>query len=182
MQQMLDGILEYLMMDTGNDKHEIISLDNVLDEAVSNLRSVLDDSGATIEHEPLPALAVVRSQMEQVFQNLISDAIKFRGPSVPRIRVSVVESTESLRIRFDDNGIGINPTRVGKIVNMFYRIDGETTYPGIGAGLAISRRTVRAHGGDITVESSQGRGSCFILEFRGASVGTISADGGAEEV
>jgi len=178
MQQMLDGILEYLMMDTGNDKHEI----NVLDEAVSNLRSVLDDSGATIEHEPLPALAVVRSQMEQVFQNLISDAIKFRGPSVPRIRVSAVESTESLRIRFDNNRIGINPTRVGKIVNMFYRIDGETTYPGIGAGLAISRRTVRAHGGDITVESSQGRGSCFILEFRGASVGTISADGGAEEV
>jgi len=180
MQQMLDGILEYSMPES-EGRREIVSLDRVLEEAIANLRSMIDESGATIEHQPLPALAIARPQMTQVFQNLISNAIKFRGARIPRIRIDAVETAEYLRIRFEDNGIGIEPGEREKIFDMFQRLHGESEYPGVGAGLAICRRIVRAHGGDIHVESTPGRGSCFILEFRGATVRTLNAGGGANE-
>ena len=109
MQQMLDGILEFQVLDAPDGHREIVSLDVVLEEAIANLRSQIDESGATIEHQPLPALAIAPAQMTQVFQNLINNAIKFRGTRIPRIRISAVETGEYLRIRFDDNGIGIEP-------------------------------------------------------------------------
>lgn len=181
MQQMLDGILEYSMLASAEEGREIVSLDSVLEEAIGNLRSMIDESGATIEHQPLPALAIARSQMTQVFQNLISNAIKFRGSRIPRIRISAVETGEYLRIRFEDNGIGIEAGSREKIFDMFHRGHGDAEYPGVGAGLAICRRIVRAHGGDIHVESTPGRGSSFILEFRGATVRTLNTGGGANE-
>ena len=156
MQQMLDGILEFSVLDAPDGHREIVSLDVVLEEAIANLRSQIDESGATIEHQPLPALAIAPAQMTQVFQNLINNAIKFRGTRIPRIRISAVETGEYLRIRFDDNGIGIEPVDRDQIFDMFHRLHGETAYPGVGAGLAICRRIVRAHGGDIDVESTQG--------------------------
>jgi signal transduction histidine kinase len=181
MQQMLDGILDYSLVNSLDEKRDIVSLDSVLEEATANLRSMIDNSGATIENQPLPALAVARPQMAQVFQNLISNAIKFRGARIPRIRVSSVETGEYLRVRFEDNGIGIDASEFDKIFEMFYRAHNDPSYAGIGAGLAISRRIVRAHGGEITVESTTGRGSCFTLQFRGAAVRTISQAGSAQE-
>ncbi len=181
MQQMLDGILEYSMLASTAKGREIVSLDGVLEETIANLRSIIDESGATIEHQALPALAIARTQMIQVFQNLISNAIKFRGARIPRIRISAVETRECLRIRFDDNGIGIESGNIEKIFDMFQRLHGDSEYSGVGAGLAICRRIMRAHGGEIQVESTPGRGSCFILEFRGAIVRTIDASGGVNE-
>ena len=181
MQQMLDGILEYSVANLSEGRREIVSLDVVLEEAIANLRSQIDESGATIEHQPLPVLAIQRPQMTQVFQNLINNAIKFRGTRIPRIRISAVETGEYLRIRFEDNGIGIDSGERDKIFDMFHRLHGDGAYPGIGAGLAICRRIVRAHGGEIDVESTPGRGSCFILEFWGASVRTLSTGGGVSE-
>jgi signal transduction histidine kinase len=181
MQQMLDGILDYSLVNSLDEKRDIVSLDSVLEEATANLRSMIDDSGATIENQPLPALAIARPQMAQVFQNLISNAIKFRGARIPRIRISSVETGEYLRVRFEDNGIGIDAAEFDKIFEMFYRAHKDPSYAGIGAGLAISRRIVRAHGGEITVESTKGRGSCFTLQFRGAAVRTISQAGSAQE-
>ena len=181
MQQMVDGILEYSVANLSEGRREIVSPEVVLEEAIANLRSHIDESGATIEHQPLPVLAIQRPQMLQVFQNLINNAIKFRGTQIPRIRISVVESGEYLRIRFEDNGIGIDSGEQDKIFDMFHRLHGDGAYPGVGAGLAICRRIVRAHGGEIDVESTSGRRSCLILEFRGASVRTLSTGGGASE-
>ncbi|MEM7465611.1 MAG: ATP-binding protein [Pseudomonadota bacterium] len=181
MQEMLDGILEYSMVESAEEQREIISLDRILEEAIANLRSDIDESGATIEHQPLPALAVMRYQMIQVFQNLISNAIKFRGNRIPRIRVSSVETSEYLRIRFEDNGIGLNSEEREQIFEMFHRSERGKDYPGVGAGLAICQRIVRAHGGEIQVESTPGRGSSFILEFRGASVRNLNTGGAANE-
>ena len=111
--------------------------------------------------------------MTQIFQNLISNAIKIRGGRVPRIRISSIETGEHLRLRLEDNGIGIDPSVFDKIFDMFHLVSSDTDYSGIGAGLEICRRIVRAHGGDISVESTLGSGSCFTLEFRGATVRTI---------
>jgi len=181
MQDMPDGILEYSLLESSDEQREIISLDRVLEDAISNLRGDIEESGATIEHQPLPALAVLRHQMVQVFQNLISNAIKFRGSRIPRIRISAVETGEYLRIRFEDNGIGLNSGEKGQIFEMFHRSESGKSYPGIGAGLAICQRIVRAHGGEIHVESTRGRGSSFILEFRGASVRKLNTGGAANE-
>ncbi len=182
MQQMLDGVSEYSRLASAEEDREIVSLDSVLEEAIANLSSAIDESGATIEHQPLPALVIVRTQMTQVFQNLIGNAIKFRGARVPRIRVSAVETAEYLRIKFDDNGIGIELGSLEKVFDMFRRLHRDSDYPGVGAGLAICRRIVRAHGGEIRVESTPGRGSCFILEFRGATVRTLNSGGVNEAV
>ena len=181
MQEMLDGILEYSMLDPVQEQPEIISLDRILEEAIANLRSEIDSSGATIEHQPLPALAVKRFQMIQVFQNLINNAIKFSGNRIPRIRISAVETSEYLRIRFEDNGIGLNANEKDRIFEMFHRSENSKTYPGVGAGLAICKKIINAHGGEIHVESTPGRGSSFILEFRGASVRKLSNGGAANE-
>ena len=181
MQEMLDGILEYSMLGPEQERREIVSLDRILEEAIANLRSEIDASGATIEHQPLPALAVMRFQMIQVFQNLISNAIKFSGNRIPRIRISAVETSEYLRIRFEDNGIGLNSDEKERIFEMFQRAEKSKTYPGVGAGLAICKKIVNAHGGEIHVESTPGRGSSFILEFRGASVRNLNIGGAANE-
>jgi len=181
MQQMLNGIVEYSMPEAGGAQREIVSLDAVVDEAIGNLRSMIDDSAATIEHEPLPALAVTMPQMVQVFQNLIANAIKFCGNRIPRVRISAEETNEYLRIRVEDNGIGIDAAERERIFTMFYRLHGKTEYPGVGAGLAICRRIVRSHGGEIYVESNPGRGSCFILEFRGAAVRRLHSGGSTTE-
>jgi len=181
MQQMLDGIVEHTVFASEDKAREIINLDSVLEEAIANLRSMIDESGATIERQPLPALAVARPQMIQVFQNLISNAIKFCGSRIARIRIYAVETSEHLHIRFEDNGIGIDPRNHEKIFDMFHRLHSDKEYPGVGAGLAICRRIVRAHGGDIKVESTLDRGSCFILEFRGAAVRNLNVGGGTNE-
>jgi signal transduction histidine kinase len=181
MQQMLDSILEFSVLDAPDEHREIVSLDVMLEEAIANWHSQIDESGATIEHQTLPPLAIARPQMTQVFQNLINNAIKFRGTRIPRIRISAVETGEYLRIRFEDNGIGIESADKERIFDMFHRLHGDTVYPGVGAGLAICRRIVRAHGGEVGVESTPGRGSCFILKFRGASVRMLNASGGTNE-
>ena len=174
MQDMIDSIADYAVPGAATDR-EIISLDEVLDDALSNLSSRIDESGATIEREPLPALAVSRAQMTQVFQNLIGNAIKFRGNRIPRIRIRVEQGADALRIRLEDNGIGIDPQEQENIFKMFYRLHTDDEYAGIGAGLAISRRIVRAHGGELSVDSEPGRGSTFTLEFRGAAVRNVGA-------
>lgn len=175
MQDMLNSVVEYSMPESSAAKREIVNLDIVLEAALSNLRANIDLAAATIEHDPLPTLAVDTAQMTRVFQNLIANAIKFCGERIPRIRVSAEETTEFLRIRFEDNGIGIDPANSERIFTMFQRLHSEQEYAGVGAGLAICRRIVRAHGGDIRVESNPGRGSSFILEFRGAAVRTLNA-------
>lgn len=181
MQEMLNGIVEYSMPNVASLPREIIGLDEVLAGALANLSSEIAETGATVEHDPLPSLAVVVPQMTQVFQNLIGNAIKFRGDRIPRIRVTSEETPELLRIRFDDNGIGIDPADGERIFNMFHRLHSAQEYPGVGVGLAICRRIVRGHGGEIRVESTPGRGSSFILEFRSAAVRNLSPNNVSNE-
>lgn len=175
MQQMLDGILELSTLRSGARAPELVELDEVLADAIANLKSDIDDAGATIERQGLPALVVNRQQMLQVFQNLLANALKFRSARVPRIRVSAQETADSLRILVEDNGIGIDPKDVTRIFGMFQRLHGEREYPGLGIGLALCQQIVRGHGGELFVESTPGRGSCFIIEFRGPGMRSVMA-------
>ena len=165
MQTMLDSVVRFSVLEKGDESRDIVNLDSVLAEAIANLNSAITESGATIERQPLPALAVNRSQMVQVFQNLLSNAIKFCSARVPRIHVSAREEAGYWQIQFQDNGIGIDPSDMERIFRLFQRLHGESEYPGIGAGLAICKRIIEAHGGKITVSSALGRGSCFNVEL-----------------
>lgn len=173
MQLMVDGMLQVASVRANPREPEVVNLDAVLQDAMENLRSEIDQTGATIERHSLPTLLVNRQQLVHVFQNLLANALKFRGNRVPRVRVSAEENGDSVRILFEDNGIGMEAKDVGRIFGMFQRLHNEREYPGIGVGLAICRQIVRAHGGDIFVESVPGRGSCFIIEFKGAALRSV---------
>jgi hypothetical protein len=173
MQQMLDGILAVSTVRAGHAEPEAVSLDGVLADAIANLQSEIDAAGATIERQPLPTLLVNRQQMVQVFQNLLSNAIKFRAARPPRVRISSQDSGDCLRVVVEDNGIGIDPANAARIFGLFQRLHTEQEYPGLGIGLAICRQVVRAHGGELFVDSAPGSGASFILEFRGTGLRSI---------
>jgi signal transduction histidine kinase len=182
MQNMVDGIVQFSTLSQGDAAREIVDLDLLLAEAIANLNSLIDETGATIEPQPLPTLAVNRNQMVQVFQNLLSNAIKFCSERVPRVRVNAKESGGRWYIQFEDNGIGIRPADTERIFGMFQRLHSESEYPGIGAGLAICKRIVEAHGGRITVTSAPGRGSCFTVELAASATRPNDADAPLTEV
>jgi signal transduction histidine kinase len=173
MQLMLDGMLQVASVRANQREPEVVNLDGVVQDAIANLRSEVDETGATIERHPLPTLIVNRQQMVQVFQNLLANALKFRGSRIPRIRISAEENGDFVRLLVEDNGIGLDPKDTNRIFGMFQRLHSEREYPGIGVGLSICRQIIRAHGGEITVESTPGRGTCFTIEFRGAALRSV---------
>ncbi len=177
MQLMLDGMLQVASVSANERESEVVSLDAILQDAIENLRSEIDETGATIERHPLPTLVVNRQQMVQVLQNLLANALKFRGNRIPRVRVSAEENGDSVRILVEDNGIGIETKNSNRIFGMFQRLHNEREYPGIGVGLAICQQIVRAHGGELSVESTPGRGSCFVIEFKGAALRSVNNRG-----
>ena len=120
--------------------------------------------------------------MVQVLQNLLANALKFRGNRIPRVRVSAEENGDAVRILVEDNGIGLDVKDAERVFGMFQRLHSEREYRGIGVGLAICRQIVRAHGGDIFVESTPGRGSCFTIEFKGAALRSVINRGARNEV
>jgi signal transduction histidine kinase len=134
-----------------------------VDAALQNLRGAVEDSGAVITHAQLPAVAANRTQLVQLFQNLIGNAIKFRGKETPTIRVSAEEHGTDWRFSVADNSIGISHEYKDKIFVIFQRLHTRQEYPGNGMGLAICKKIVEHHGGRIWVESEPGHGSTFLF-------------------
>lgn len=129
--------------------------------AIENLRTSIDESGATIEFGDLPVVTVDKAAMAQVFQNLISNALKYRAPGVaPRIRVDAQQIGSEIVFSVRDNGIGIPPAYHATIFGLFQRLH-AAGYEGTGIGLAFCKRIVEKHGGRIWVESQVGEGSVF---------------------
>ena len=132
-----------------------------LNNALENLRSAIEESGAVVTHDDLPAVAVDPTQLVQLFQNLIGNAIKFRGKEVPAIRVSAKKQDARWLFAVADNGIGVSSQYKDKIFVIFQRLHTREEYSGNGVGLAICKKIVEHHGGRIWVESEPGCGATF---------------------
>jgi signal transduction histidine kinase len=137
----------------------------VLERAIVSLRLAIDEAGASVTSDRLPVVAADAGQLEHVFLNLISNALKFRGVAAPHVQVSAEARDGQWVFRVQDNGIGIEPQYFDRIFLLFQRLHAKTQYPGTGLGLAIAKKVVERHGGRIWVESEPGRGSSFFFSL-----------------
>jgi PAS domain S-box-containing protein len=131
------------------------------DRAISNLGTLLAERQAVVTRDPLPVVVGVPTQIVQVFQNLIGNAVKFHGERRPRVHVSAAIRQEEAVFSVRDEGIGIDPASLEEIFQAFRRLHARDEYPGSGLGLAICRRIVERQGGRIWAESEPGQGSTF---------------------
>jgi PAS domain S-box-containing protein len=163
MQRLIDDLLLYSRVGTRDTVPNEVSVDEVLDEATDNLATVIRESEAEIERGELPTVHADRSQLVQLFQNLISNAIKFRGTNRPRITIYAEAAPDGTEWIFSisDTGIGIDPKYHERIFVIFQRLHGRAEYAGTGIGLALCKRIVERHGGRIWVESAVGEGATF---------------------
>jgi light-regulated signal transduction histidine kinase (bacteriophytochrome) len=140
----------------------------VLGKTLLNLQAAIAESGASVTSDPLPTLAAEEVMLMQVFQNLISNAIKYRGAATPRIHVSAQREAEGWQFAVRDNGVGIDPQDADRVFGMFKRLHGGEI-PGTGIGLAICKKVVERQGGRIWVESEAGQGSTFKFTIPGGT-------------
>ena len=168
MRELLADLLAYAEIGASvEESRSAIDLNSVLRSVMQNLRAAIDETGAVIAAGSLPTLNANQGHFVALFQNLIGNAIKYRGPQPPRIRISVVDNGEQLCFSVADNGIGIEAEYLEKIFVPFKRLHGRQI-PGTGIGLAICQRVVERYGGRIWVESEFGRGSTFIFSLPAA--------------
>jgi PAS domain S-box-containing protein len=161
MRQLIDDLLEYSRIKSQAAEFEKVNLENVLDFVLHNLAVSIVENNVTISHKPLPIAVVDKNQMIQVFQNLISNAIKFHGKNPPDITIAVQKDKEELIFEVSDNGIGIKPEHQKQIFEVFKRLHTREQHPGTGIGLSITQKIINHHGGRIWVESELGKGSTF---------------------
>jgi PAS domain S-box-containing protein len=164
MRGLIDGLLSVSRVGTQAPRRSRVALDSALDEALDNLKLALQESGALVTRAPLPTLEVDARLIAQLFQNLIGNALKFRGTEPPRplrIDVTCERLAEEWKLCVRDNGIGIEERHIGRLFVLFQRLHTRSEYPGSGIGLALCKKIVERHGGRIWVESEPGRGSAF---------------------
>lgn len=161
MQQLINDLLEFSRVGTKGKDLRPTEMESALDTALLNLRAAIEESGAEIEHDPLPAVRGDAVQLAQLLQNLIGNAIKFRGDTPPRIRVSARRDGAGWVFAVQDNGIGIDPVYWERIFVIFQRLHTRSEYGGTGIGLALCKRIVERHRGRIWVESAPGEGATF---------------------
>ncbi len=161
MQRLINDLLTYSRVQTRGRPFDVLDLNRALGIARANLASAINDSSSVVTHDELPSVYGDESQLVSLFQNLISNAIKFRGEHPPRIHLHTDEGADMWKISVADNGIGIHPDFHDRIFEIFQRLHTRSEYPGTGIGLALCRRIVERHGGNITVESSEGQGTTF---------------------
>ena len=155
--ELVDGVLAYAR--SGELQRERIALARVISEVAEDLRPSLEGAGATLTVGELPEVEADPRQLRRLFQNLVSNAVRFRGSEPPRIGVSALRDSREWVVTVQDNGIGVDPQHASRIFGMFARL---APHPdGVGIGLAVCRRVVEAHGGQIWVEPVEGGGSAF---------------------
>ena len=162
MQQLLTELLSYSRVGSQGAPLAPTDSEKACRNVVQNLRKLIDETGAQIDIGPLPEVQGDYTQLCQVFQNLIGNAIKFQASGqTPHIEIKAGENSGEWSFTITDNGIGMDPQYHEKIFVMFQRLHTRDAYPGTGVGLAICKKIVIRHGGRIWVDSAQGAGSTF---------------------
>jgi PAS domain S-box-containing protein len=161
MQRLIEDLLAFSRVGTRGGAMVPTEVNAVVDGALQNLQLRIDETGATVTRDPLPTVAADAGQLEHLFQNLIGNALKFRGTQPPVIHLGARSRDGVWTFSVRDNGIGIDPQYFDRIFVIFQRLHDRKEYPGTGIGLAICKKIVERHGGRIWVESQPGAGTTF---------------------
>jgi PAS domain S-box-containing protein len=161
MQNLVDDLLEFSRVGRNNERFESLDLATIVDQAMTNLAISINETNALVDVSDMPTVQGSSSRLIQVFQNLIGNAIKFRGNKEPSIRIIANRDGDFWRLTVSDDGIGIDPKHFEKLFVVFQRLHTKEEYAGTGIGLALSKRIIELHGGRIWVESEPGKGTSF---------------------
>jgi PAS domain S-box-containing protein len=168
MQRLINDLLAYSRVGTKPMDLLDTSSEEALEQALINLRGAVAESGAIVTHDRLPTVLADEMQLVHLFQNLVGNAIKYQGPGIPRVHISVSKNDESKWVfSIRDNGLGIDSQYFEKIFGIFQRLHKREEFAGTGVGLAICKKIIERHGGSITVESQPGHGSTFRFALAG---------------
>ena len=158
---LIESLLDYSRVGTDGREFVPVRLEDVVHDALQNLRAAVEENKVSIVVHELPVVQGDRLQLARVFQNILGNAIKFRGDARPEIDIAAARSGTEYRVSIRDNGIGIRQSHADRIFVMFQRLHARDKYEGTGIGLAICQRIIERHGGKIWVESEAGQGSTF---------------------
>lgn len=178
--RMIQDLLSYSRAGHGRLSISPCNCEELLSEVLIRLAAPLQAAGASVTHDALPVVMADKNQLSRVFQNLIENAIKYRGTATPKVHVSSEEGRDEWVFSVRDNGIGIAPEDTQKLFEMFHRgKQDESRYAGTGVGLSVCKTIVGRHGGRIWVRSERGQGTTFWFSVPKAPVALRSADGWA---
>ncbi len=169
MQALIQDLLAFSRVGRLGTERQSADCSQVIDGALKSLGAALEASGAKVKHESLPTVMANVVQLRQLFQNLIGNAIKFRGTAAPEIRIEAERRGDEWEFSVADNGIGIAPEHGAEIFTVFSRLHTREEYPGNGIGLAICKKIVEQQGGKIWVESQPGAGATFKFTWLAAT-------------
>jgi light-regulated signal transduction histidine kinase (bacteriophytochrome) len=163
LQALIQDLLAYTRVGGKVQEFTAVDCEALLQHTLGDLQITIEENGATVTHDSLPTVHGDAVQLGIVFQNLISNALKFRSQAPPRIDISARQDGSQWVFAVRDNGIGLDPRNAARIFQVFQRLHTHREYPGTGMGLAICKKIVERHGGRIWVESTPGKGSTFIF-------------------
>jgi PAS domain S-box-containing protein len=168
MQSLIEGVLEFSRVRPDRTEFGSIDVAVVVRRALANLTTAIEESGATVTHDPLPEVEADALQLLQLFQNLVGNAIKFRSEAAPVVHIACRPQGDHWRFGVSDNGIGIAGADAERVFGLFARLHSKDEYTGAGIGLALCKKIVEAHGGEIWIEPSTAGGTtvAFTLAAR----------------
>jgi two-component system sensor histidine kinase/response regulator len=169
MKALIDALLRYSRAGSSEYVLARVNCSQLVTDTLATMRQSLEEAGAEVKVDPLPTVVADPIQLSQLFQNLISNAIKFVADKSPRVRISADQRPNEWRFSVTDNGIGIDPKHAERIFGVCSRLHGQDAYAGSGIGLAVCKRVVERHGGRTWVEPAPDGGSkfCFTIPDEG---------------
>jgi light-regulated signal transduction histidine kinase (bacteriophytochrome) len=165
MQRLIQDLLAYSRVGTKGQELLPTSSEDALSQSLRNLRGAIEERSASVTHDPLPMVLADETQLVQLFQNLIGNAIKYKESGQPHVHISAVKNHTMWKFAVKDDGLGIDPQYFERIFGMFQRLHKREEYAGTGIGLAICKKIIERHGGTITVQSKLGEGSTFTFNL-----------------
>jgi light-regulated signal transduction histidine kinase (bacteriophytochrome) len=165
MRGLINDLLRLSRVETRGKSFEKVNMNSILKNVLTDLSPSITEKNATITKDPLPEIVADRTQMRKVLQNLISNALKFHGESPPNIHISGESKENKWVFSVKDNGIGIDPQYFDRIFKIFQRLHTRDEYEGTGIGLAVCKKIIQRHNGEIWVKSEKNKGSTFYFSI-----------------